>query len=75
MVRNLDAVINPPEGFILAVGKITKVPMIDDCDQIVVGHRMSITMNCDHRVFDGALWAEYLKELRHLLKNPALLLV
>jgi len=74
-IDNFSAVINPPQGFILAIGKITKVPVIDDSDQVVVGHRMSITMSCDHRVIDGALGAEYLKELRHLLENPALLLV
>ena len=74
-IDSFSAVINPPQGFILAVGKITKVPVIDDCDQIVVGHRMSLTMSCDHRVIDGALGAEYLKELRHLLENPALLMV
>ena len=74
-IDSFSAVINPPQGFILAIGKITKVPVVDDCDQIVVGHRMSITMSCDHRVIDSALGAEYLKELRHLLENPALLLV
>jgi pyruvate dehydrogenase E2 component (dihydrolipoamide acetyltransferase) len=74
-IDSFSAVINPPQGFILAVGKITKVPVVDDCDRIVVGHRMSLTMSCDHRVIDGALGAEYLKELRHLLENPALLLV
>ena len=74
-IDSFSAVINPPQGFILAVGRITKVPVIDDSDQIVVGHRMSLTMSCDHRVIDGALGAEYLKELRHLLENPALLLV
>src|SRR5215468_9017861 len=74
-IDSFSAVINPPQGFILAVGKITKVPVIDDCDQIVVGHRMFLTMSCDHRVIDGALGAEYLKELRHLLENPALLMV
>ena len=74
-IDSFSAVINPPQGFILAVGKVTKVPVIYDSDQIVVGHRMSITMSCDHRVIDGALGAEYLKELRHLLENPALLLV
>jgi pyruvate dehydrogenase E2 component (dihydrolipoyllysine-residue acetyltransferase) len=57
------------------VGKVTKIPVVDDCDQVMVGHRMSITMSCDHRVIDGALGAEYLKELRHLLENPALLMV
>src|SRR6058998_2927869 len=74
-IDSFSAVINPPQSFILAVGKITKVPVIDDCDQIVVGYRMSLIMSCDHRVIDGALGAEYLKELRHLLENPALLLV
>src|SRR5438874_12923360 len=74
-IDSFSAVINPPQGFILAVGKVTKVPVVDDCDRMVAGHRMAITMSCDHRVIDGALGAEYLKELRHLLENPALLLV
>ncbi|HET6886785.1 MAG TPA: pyruvate dehydrogenase complex dihydrolipoamide acetyltransferase [Candidatus Udaeobacter sp.] len=74
-IDSFSAVINPPQGFILAVGKITKIPVVDDGDQIIVGHRMLLTMSCDHRVIDGALGAEYLKELRHLLENPALLLV
>jgi pyruvate dehydrogenase E2 component (dihydrolipoamide acetyltransferase) len=74
-IDSFSAVINPPQGFILAVGKVTKTPIVDDCDQMMVGHRMSITMSCDHRVIDGALGAEYLKELRHLLENPALLMV
>jgi pyruvate dehydrogenase E2 component (dihydrolipoamide acetyltransferase) len=74
-IDSFSAVINPPQGFILAIGRITKIPVVDDCDQIMVGHRMSITMSCDHRVIDGALGAEYLKELRHLLENPALLMV
>jgi pyruvate dehydrogenase E2 component (dihydrolipoamide acetyltransferase) len=74
-IDSFSAVINPPQGFILAVGKLTKIPVVDDRDQMEVGHHMSITMSCDHRVIDGALGAEYLKELRHLLENPALLLV
>jgi pyruvate dehydrogenase E2 component (dihydrolipoamide acetyltransferase) len=74
-IDSFSAIINPPQGFILAIGAISKKPVVDDNDQIVVGHRMSIWMSCDHRVIDGALGAEYLKELRHLLENPALLLV
>jgi len=74
-IDSFSAIINPPQGFILAVGKINKMPVIDNCDQVVIGHRMSIWMSCDHRVIDGALGAVYLKELRHLLENPALLLV
>jgi pyruvate dehydrogenase E2 component (dihydrolipoamide acetyltransferase) len=74
-IDSFSAIINPPQGFILSIGAITKTAVVDDCDQIIVGHRMSIGMSCDHRVIDGALGAEYLKELRHLLENPALLLV
>jgi pyruvate dehydrogenase E2 component (dihydrolipoamide acetyltransferase) len=74
-IDSFSAIINPPQGFILAIGAISKKPLVDNSDQIVVGHRMSIWMSCDHRVIDGALGAEYLKELRRLLENPALLLV
>ena len=74
-IDSFFAIINPPQGFILSVGLITKTAVVDDSDQIIVGHRMNIGMSCDHRVIDGALGAEYLKELRHLLENPALLLV
>ncbi|HEY2102763.1 MAG TPA: pyruvate dehydrogenase complex dihydrolipoamide acetyltransferase [Chthoniobacterales bacterium] len=74
-VDYFSAIINPPQGFVLSVGAIRKKPVVDDCDTIVVGSRLEIGMSCDHRVIDGALGAEYLKELRRLLENPALLLV
>jgi pyruvate dehydrogenase E2 component (dihydrolipoamide acetyltransferase) len=74
-IESFSAIINPPQGFILSIGAVVKRPVIDNCDQIVVGQRMGIGMSCDHRVIDGALGAEYLKELRQLLENPALLLL
>jgi len=74
-IDNFLAIINPPQGFILSIGAIVKKAVIDDCDQIVPGQRMSIGMSCDHRVIDGALGAEYLKALRQLLENPTLLLI
>ncbi|MDQ6655071.1 MAG: 2-oxo acid dehydrogenase subunit E2, partial [Verrucomicrobiota bacterium] len=74
-IDSFSAIINPPQSFILAVGAVTNRAVIDDCDQIKGGHRMSITMSCDHRVIDGALGAAYLKELRRLLENPTLLLI
>jgi pyruvate dehydrogenase E2 component (dihydrolipoamide acetyltransferase) len=74
-IDNFSAIINPPQGFILSIGAIVKKAVIDDCDQIVAGQRMSIGMSCDHRVIDGALGAEYLKELRQLLENPTRLLI
>jgi pyruvate dehydrogenase E2 component (dihydrolipoamide acetyltransferase) len=74
-IDSFSAIINPPQSFILAIGKVSKQAVIDDCDQVGVGQRMSITMSCDHRVVDGALGADYLKELRRLLENPTLLLI
>ncbi|MDQ6764580.1 MAG: 2-oxo acid dehydrogenase subunit E2, partial [Verrucomicrobiota bacterium] len=74
-IDSFSAIINPPQGFILSIGAITKKPVVDDCDSITVGQRMSIGMSCDHRVIDGALGAEFLRELRHLLENPSLLLI
>ena len=74
-IDSFSAIINPPQGFILAIGAVSKRVVIDDGDQIGVGHRMAITMSCDHRVIDGALGADYLKELRRLLENPTLLLI
>ncbi len=74
-IDSFSAVINPPQGFILAIGAISKSPVVDESDQIKIGHRMAICMSCDHRVIDGALGAEYLKALRQLLENPALLLI
>jgi pyruvate dehydrogenase E2 component (dihydrolipoamide acetyltransferase) len=74
-IDSFSAIINPPQGFILAIGTIVKKAVVDDCDKVVAGQRMTIGMSCDHRVIDGALGAEYLKALRHLLENPTLLLV
>jgi pyruvate dehydrogenase E2 component (dihydrolipoamide acetyltransferase) len=74
-IDSFSAIINPPQAAILAVGNIVKQPVVDANDNIVVGHRQSITLSCDHRVVDGAVGAAYLKELRELLEKPALLLL
>jgi pyruvate dehydrogenase E2 component (dihydrolipoamide acetyltransferase) len=73
-IDRFDAVINPPQASILAVGRAEKRPVVKD-DALKIATMMSVTLSVDHRVIDGALGAEYLKELRHLLENPALLLV
>jgi pyruvate dehydrogenase E2 component (dihydrolipoamide acetyltransferase) len=73
-IDQFTAVINPPEAGIIAVGSIAP-KAVPEGDRIVARRRTRLTMSCDHRVIDGALGAEYLKELRHLLENPALLLV
>jgi pyruvate dehydrogenase E2 component (dihydrolipoamide acetyltransferase) len=74
-IDSFSAIINPPQAAILAVGNIMKKPVVDANNEIVVGHRQSITLSCDHRVVDGAVGAAYLKELRELIEKPALLLL
>ncbi|MEM9444100.1 MAG: dihydrolipoamide acetyltransferase family protein [Verrucomicrobiota bacterium] len=74
-VDRFSAIVNPPQAAILAVGNIVKKPVLDSQDQIVVGHRMSITVSADHRVVDGAVAAIYLAELKALLETPSLLLL
>jgi pyruvate dehydrogenase E2 component (dihydrolipoamide acetyltransferase) len=74
-IDSFYAIINPPQAAILAVGNIVKKPVVGPNDEIVVGHRQSLTLSCDHRVVDGAVGAAYLKELRELLEKPALLLL
>jgi len=49
--------------------------VVNERDEIEIGHRMSITLSGDHRVVDGAVAAEYMTALRKLLKSPALLLL
>ena len=68
-------IINPPQAFILGVGAITKQAVVNDRDQIVVGHRLVISASGDHRVIDGSVAAEYMNTLRRLIEKPALLLL
>ena len=73
-VRDFSAIINPPEGAILAVGAVRKVPVVTE-DGLGVGRRMALTISCDHRVMDGAMGARYLQDLKKLLEEPLRLLV
>ncbi|MBE2181235.1 MAG: 2-oxo acid dehydrogenase subunit E2 [Chthoniobacterales bacterium] len=68
-------IINPPQSFILGIGTITKQPVVNDHEQIVVGHRLVVSASGDHRVIDGAVAAEYMNTLRGLIEKPALLLL
>ena len=74
-VDRFSAIVNPPQAAILAIGNIVKKPVVNSEDQIVIGHRMSITVSADHRVVDGAVAAQYLAEVRQLLETPSLLLL
>jgi pyruvate dehydrogenase E2 component (dihydrolipoamide acetyltransferase) len=72
-IGHFDAIINPPQAAILAIGTITKQAVVNEHNQIVPGQRMWIGMSCDHRVIDGAIGARFLSELKRLLETPVLL--
>ena len=73
-VADFSAIINPPEGAILAVGSVRRVPVADG-DEVKVGRRMMMTLSCDHRVMDGAMGARFLQTVKRLLEEPLRLLV
>ncbi len=73
-IGHFDAIINPPQAAILAIGTITKQPVVNAAGQIVPGQRMWIGMSCDHRVIDGAVGARFLSELKRFLETPLLLI-
>jgi len=77
-VDQFNAIINPPQAAIVAVGGANRKAIVRDIDgtpTLTIGHEMSATISADHRVVDGAIAAEYLTALRGLLENPATLLV
>ncbi|WP_273689122.1 pyruvate dehydrogenase complex dihydrolipoamide acetyltransferase [Ketogulonicigenium vulgare] len=69
-VENFDAVINPPQGAILAVGAGIKKPIVGDDGEITTATLMSLTLSVDHRVIDGALGAHLLTAIVENLENP-----
>lgn len=73
-IESFGAVINPPEGAILAVGAVREEPVVRG-GQIVPGKRMRVTLSCDHRVIDGAVGARWLQALRGVVEQPVTMLL
>ncbi|MFP6683100.1 MAG: 2-oxo acid dehydrogenase subunit E2, partial [Polyangiaceae bacterium] len=69
-IEHFAAVINPPEGAILAVGAIRDEAVVRD-GSLAPGKKLKLTLSCDHRVIDGATGAEFLAGLRRVLENPS----
>ena len=73
-VEDFSAIINPPEAAILAVGAITEQAVVVD-GQLAEGHRMKVTLSCDHRAVDGATAAQFLQGFKQLLEQPLQLML
>lgn len=73
-IREFAAVINPPQGAILAVGAGDKRPIVKD-DALAIATMMTATLSVDHRVIDGSVSAEFLGNLKGLLESPLTMLL
>lgn len=73
-IREFSAVINPPQGAILAVGAGEQRPVVRD-GVLGVATMMSVTLSCDHRVVDGALGAELLSVFKGYIEDPVTMLL
>ena len=74
-IKNFQAIVNPPQGAILAVGATEKKPVVDEKNNIKISNIMNITISCDHRIIDGALAAVLLCEIKNYLEKPYLMIV
>ncbi len=68
-IREFAAVINPPQGAILAVGAGEQRPVVKD-GALAIATVMTVTLSVDHRVVDGAVGAEYLAAFKKLVEDP-----
>ena len=73
-IDRFDAVINPPQASIMAVGRAEKKPIIKD-DAVKIATMMSVTLSVDHRVIDGALGAGLLAAFKAFIEDPVTMLV
>lgn len=73
-VKQFDAVINPPQSTILAVGQSEKRAVVKG-DQIKAANMMTVTLSCDHRVVDGALGAQLLSAFKGFIEEPVTMLL
>ncbi len=73
-IKQFAAIVNPPEGAILAVGGTEERAVVEN-GEVRVKKMMSLTLSCDHRVVDGAVGAEFLAALKKHLETPASVLI
>ena len=69
-IDNFDAIINPPHGSILAVGKTQEVVCFDENENVIKKTIIQLTLSVDHRMIDGAVGAKFLNEIASFLEEP-----
>ena len=71
-IDQFDAIINPPQGAILAIGAGTRQPIEID-HALAFATIVEMSLSCDHRAIDGAVGADFMRTLKELLESPAAL--
>lgn len=74
-IKHFSAVINPPQGCILAVGAGEKRPVVQKEGTLGSATVMTCTLSVDHRVVDGAVGADFLKHFKQNLEAPVLMIL
>jgi pyruvate dehydrogenase E2 component (dihydrolipoamide acetyltransferase) len=73
-IESFEAILNPPQAAILAVGGIGRAPGFDSAGELMVSRPMAIVLTCDHRIVSGAEGARFLGSVKELLEQPLRLL-
>ena len=69
-IEQFDAIINPPQGAILAIGAASRVPVEAEGGGVAFETRMALTLSVDHRAIDGATGARFMTTLVDLIEQP-----
>jgi len=73
-IKQFNAIINPPQSCILAVGSGEKRAIVID-DKITSATIMTVTLSCDHRAVDGAAGAEFLAAFKDFIEKPVTMFI
>jgi pyruvate dehydrogenase E2 component (dihydrolipoamide acetyltransferase) len=73
-IKDFAAVINPPQGCILAVGAGEQRPVVKN-GALAIATMMSVTLSVDHRVVDGSVGAEFLAAFKKIVEDPLAMLL
>ncbi len=72
-IKNFQAIINPPQSCILAVGGSSKRAVVIN-EQLSIANILDVSLSCDHRVVDGVIGAKFLSSLKKYIEKPLLII-
>ena len=67
-IDSFDAIVNPPQVAILAIGSTKESAVVEE-GSIIIRKIASFTLTCDHRAIDGATGAKFLSSLRNIIES------